>query len=338
MHANKRQAVEELHAGDVGAVVGLADTFTGDTICSEERSIILETIDFPAPVIGVAVAAENRADRDKLAKALSRLSEEDPTFTVTADAETGEVVISGMGELHLEVIVDRLRREFKVDVVSGKPQVAYRETVIGSVEHEHKHVKQTGGHGQYAHVVFTVEPGEPGEGLQFENKVTGGRIPREYIPAVKRGIVEAMQEGPYAGFPMVDVKVVLLDGSAHEVDSSEQAFRTCAVAGFRDACRKAGLQLLEPVMSVEATAPEEFTGPITGSLCGKRGKVVGMDAKDRYSVLRARVPLEEMFGYSTELRTLTSGRGEFTMQFENYEAVPFSLAEEIVKAREQMKK
>jgi len=338
MHANKRQSVEEMHSGDVVAVVGLADTATGDTICSEDYPIVLEAIDFPAPVIGVAVKPANRADRDKLGKALAALAQEDPTFTVVRNQETSEVVISGMGELHLDIILDRLRREFNVAVDSGRPQVAYRETIIGSVKHEHKHVKQSGGHGQYAHIVIEVERGEAGAGLQFENKVFGGRIPKEYIPAIRRGIVEAMKEGPYAGYPMVDVKVTVVDGSAHDVDSSEHAFRICGRQGFRDACKKAGLHLLEPVMSVEVTAPTEYTGSLTGSICGKRGKIVSMEAKSDLSVLGARVPLAEMFGYSTELRTLTSGRGDFSMHFDCYEAMQFSLAEEIVEKRHETRK
>jgi elongation factor G len=335
MHANRREPVKVFQTGDVGAVVGLADTFTGDTLCSEEHPIMLESIEFPAPVIGVAVTPESRADRDKLAKALNRLAEEDPTFTVTANQETSEVIISGMGELHLDIIIDRLKREFNVNVISGKPQVAYRETIIGTVKHEHKHIKQTGGHGQYAHMVIWIEPGEPGTGFQFDNKVVGGRIPREYIPAIKRGIIEAMEKGPWAGFPMVDLKVILLDGSAHDVDSSEQAFRTCGRTGFRDACKKAGLHLLEPIMSVEVTTPDDYIGAITGSLAGKRGKIVHMDSKPNESVLRGLVPLDEMFGYASDLRTLTSGRGNFTMHFERYEAMPFALAEKVVEERQK---
>ncbi len=333
MHANNRESVKELRAGDVGAVVGLAETCTGDTLCCEDHPIMLESIEFPAPVIGVAVAPESRAEGDRLAKALARLSEEDPTFTVATNVETKEVIISGMGELHLEVIVDRLKREFSVNVATGKPRVAYRETIIGSIEHEYKHVKQTGGRGQYAHVCMHVEPCEPGSGLRFENKIVGGRIPREYIPAVKNGIIDTMTKGPFAGFPMVDVKVAVIDGSAHDVDSSEHAFRTCASIGFRDACKKAGMELLEPIMGVEVTAHTDHTGPVTSSLCGKRGKIVQMDSKGDMSILRARVSLEEMFGYSSELRTITSGRGEFTMHFENYEAVPFALAEKIIEKR-----
>ncbi len=337
MHADNREVVETLHAGEVGAVVGLGDTRTGDTICNEKHAIVLESIEFPAPVIGLAVTPESRIDRDNLSKALMRLAEEDPTFTVTTNQETGDVIISGMGELHLEIIVDRLKREFNVNTQVGKPQVAYRETVGGSVEHVHKLVKQTGGHGQYAHVKIEVRPAEAGSGLHFEDRVTGGRIPKEYIPAVERGVVDAMAKGPYAGFPMVDVFVVLLDGSSHDVDSSEMAFRTCARQAFRDACKKAGLQLLEPVMSVEVTAPEDYTGAITGSLCSKRGQIIDMESRGKASITRARVPLAEMFGYSSELRNATSGRGEFTMQFEHYEAVPYALAEEIVEARRKAK-
>jgi elongation factor G len=333
MHANDREAVESLRTGQVGAVVGLAETHTGDTLCSREHPILLESIEFPAPVIGVAISPASRDDRDKLAVALQRLAEEDPTFVVRSDPETGEVVISGMGELHLEIILDRLRREFNVDVQADRPQVAYRETILGAVEHEYRHVKQTGGRGQYAHAVFRVEPTDPGTGFQFEDTITGGRISREYLAALERGIVEEMGEGPYAGFPMVDVKVVVLDGSMHDVDSSEQAFRTCGRMGFREACLAAGLELLEPMMSVEVTAPDEYTGAVTGSLCSKRGRVLGMDTKAGATVLRGRTPLAEMFGYASELRNLTSGRGTFTMHFEHYEAVPFSIAEAIVEAR-----
>ncbi|MDP8235016.1 MAG: elongation factor G [Candidatus Erginobacter occultus] len=334
MHANKQLAVEELRAGGVGAVVGLGDTRTGDTICSDAHPIVLESIEFPAPVIGVAVRPESNPDRDRLSKALSRLSDEDPTFIVRTDRETDEVVISGMGELHLEVIIDRLRREFNVNVDSGAPQVAYRETILGAFDHQHKHVKQTGGHGQYAHVKFRIEPGRAGGGFQFENQVRGGRIPREYIPAVERGVVDAMAKGPYAGFPMVDVTYILLDGSFHEVDSSEQAFRTCASAGFREACRKAGMRLLEPIMNIEITAPDEFLGAVSGSVCSKRGRIVSMETKGKTAVISGMVPLSQMFGYSTELRTITSGRADFSMHFEHYEAVPYSLAEEIVADRQ----
>jgi len=335
MHANDRQAIEELHAGEVGAVVGLGETGTGDTLSSEKHPIVLESIEFPAPVIGMAVKPESRADRDNLAKALRRLADEDPTFTVATNQETGDVVISGMGELHLEIIVDRLKREFNVAAEVGVPQVAYRETVVARIAHEEKLVKQTGGHGQFAHIKFEIEPGAPGSGFDFENKVVGGRIPREYIPAVERGMIDAMAEGPYAGYPMVDVKVTLNDGSAHEVDSSEMAFRSCARAGFREACKRAGLELLEPVMSVEVTASEDHTGAVTASLCGRRGRIMEMETRGTSSIVRALVPLAGMFGYSSELRNLTSGRGEFTMHFERYESVPYALAEEIVEARRE---
>ncbi len=335
MHANRRQAVEDLRTGDVAAVVGLADTRTGDTICSVEHPIILETIEFPAPVIGVAVEPKTRDDRDKLAKALARLAEEDPTFTVRSNDETGELVISGMGELHLEIILDRLRREFSVEVNSGRPQVAYRETILSVVDHEYRHVKQTGGRGQYAHMVFRVEPNDPGAGFQFEDEISGGKISREYLRAIERGILDAMSEGPYAGFPMVDLKVVIYDGSMHEVDSSEAAFRTCGAVGFREACKKAGLSLLEPLMSVEVTCPETYTGAVTGSLASKRGKILSMSAKANTATIVAHVPLSEMFGYASELRNITSGRGSFTMHFEHYETVPYSLAEDIVTARRE---
>ena len=337
MHADNRLALDSLYAGEVGAVVGLSETRTGDTICTEKHPIVLESIEFPAPVIGLAVTPESRTDRDNLSKALIRLAEEDPTFTVAANQETGDVVISGMGELHLEIIVDRLKREFNVNTQVGQPQVAYRETVVGTVEHSYKHVKQTGGHGQYAHVKIEVRPAEPGSGLHFEDRVKGGNIPKEYIPSIERGVVDAMAEGPYAGFPMVDVFVVLLDGSSHDVDSSEMAFRICGRQAFRDACRKAGLELLEPLMSVEVTAPEDHTGAITGSLCSKRGQIINMESRGKTSIIRARVPLAEMFGYSSEIRNATSGRGEFTMHFEHYEAVPYALAEEIVEARRNAK-
>jgi len=337
MHANDREAIEELPAGHVGAVVGLGDTRTGHTICSKEHPIVLESIEFPAPVIGVAVSPESRDDRDKLSAALHRLADEDPTFVVRSNQETSEVIISGMGELHLEIILDRLRREFGVSVTADRPQVAYRETILGPIEHEHRHVKQTGGRGQYAHLVLRIEPTAAGAGFQFEDEIKGGAITREYLAATRRGIVDAMAEGPYAGFPMVDVKVTVVDGSMHDVDSSEMAFRTAARAGFRDACIDVGLELLEPLMSVEATAPGDHTGAITGSLCSKRGKIVSMDSKGGAAILRALVPLSEMFGYASEIRNLTSGRGSFTMHFEHYAAVPFAIAEEIVEERKKEK-
>ncbi len=333
VHADHREPVEELRAGDVGAAVGLSDSFTGDTLAAREAPILLAPIEFPAPVMDLAVAPARRTDADRLSRALADLAAEDPTFIVRTNSETGEVVVSGMGELHLEIIVDRLRREFGVEVVTGQPQVAYRETVVGSVEHEGKLVKQTGGHGQYAHVVLRVEPNTPGAGFEFESQVVSGRVPKEYIPAVERGVVEAMAEGPYAKYPMVDVRVTLLDGSYHEVDSSEQAFRTCAAHTFREACRKAGMRLLEPVMDVEVTVPEEALGAVMGSLASRRGRIAGLETKGKLQVIHAEVPLAEMFGYASELRSLTSGRGEFTMTFARYEALPEALAEEVVAAR-----
>lgn len=333
MHANHRQVVEELHAGEVGAVIGLAETRTGDTVCNPDHPIVLESIDFPAPVIGVAVSPASRDDRSKLGKALYCLAEEDPTFTVRSNEETSEVIISGMGELHLEIIVDRLRREFNVEAMVGTPQVAYRETIITPIDHEYRHVKQSGGRGQYAHMRLRIEPRKPGAGFRFEDEISGGKITREYLRAIERGIIDAMMKGPYAGFPMVDIQATVYDGSMHDVDSSEHAFRTCGSAGFREACKRAGLKLLEPMMSVEVVAPGDYTGAITGSLCGKRGKIVAMETKGTATTLRARVPLGGMFGYASELRNVTSGRGNFTMHFEHYEAVPYALAEEIVEAR-----
>lgn len=333
MHANHRQVVEELHAGEVGAVIGLAETRTGDTVCNPDHPIVLESIDFPAPVIGVAVSPASRDDRSKLGKALYCLAEEDPTFTVRSNEETSEVIISGMGELHLEIIVDRLRREFNVEAMVGTPQVAYRETIITPIDHEYRHVKQSGGRGQYAHMRLRIEPRKPGAGFRFEDEISGGKITREYLRAIERGIIDAMMKGPYAGFPMVDIQATVYDGSMHDVDSSEHAFRTCGSAGFREACKRAGLKLLEPMMSVEVVAPGDYTGAITGSLCGKRGKIVAMETKGTATTLRARVPLGGMFGYASKLRNVTSGRGNFTMHFEHYEAVPYALAEEIVEAR-----
>jgi elongation factor G len=341
MHANRQEIVEALYTGEIGAVVGLSDTVTGDTLCAEEHPIILEAIEFPAPVIDIAVSLEKRADREKLTKALVKLAEEDPTFVVSSDPETDETIISGMGELHLDIIIDRLRREFNIDVTTGAPQVAYRETVSTGVDINEKYVKQTGGRGQYAHTVFTIEPLEPGAGFEFENKIVGGNIPREYIPSIEKGIIDAMAEGVWAGYPVVDVKVTLTDGSYHEVDSSEQAFRTCASMGFKKAFMKGNPELLEPVMSVNVVCPDEFAGTVSGNLCGRRGRIAGMEAQGNAQTIRGMVPLANMFGYATELRGITQGRGNFTMHFEHYEAVPYSIAEEIItkkKEREAKKK
>ena len=330
MHANRQEQVDALYSGEIGAVVGLSDTVTGDTVCVREAPIVLQAIEFPAPVLSVAVSVKDRDDREKLAHGLSRLAEEDPTFIVTADAETEETVISGMGELHLEIIVDRLRREFGVAADTGAPQVAYRETITGHCDINEKHVKQTGGRGQYAHVVMRLEPLKPGQGFEFVNKVVSGRVPKEYIPAVERGVVDVMKKGAFAGFPVVDIRVTLLDGSYHEVDSSDIAFRTCASHAFRKAFLKCNPQLLEPLMSVNVVTPEDSAGPIMGSLCNRRGLISGMDQQGNAKVIKALVPLATMFGYATDLRNQSQGRATFTMHFEHYEAVPFSVVEEIL--------
>ncbi len=333
MHANRQEMVDALYSGEIGAVVGLADTVTGDTLCIREAPIVLQAIEFPAPVLSMAVGSTERKDREKLAHGLSRLAEEDPTFIVTSDHETEETVVSGMGELHLEIIVDRLKREFGVDVVTGPPQVAYRETVTGPADVNEKYVKQTGGRGQYAHVIITLEPLLAGQGFEFVNKVVSGRVPKEYIPAVERGVVDVLHKGVYAGFPIVDVRVTLKDGSYHEVDSSDIAFRTCAARAFRRAFLAGSPQLLEPLMSVNVVTPEEYAGAIMGSLCNRRGLISGMDTQGSAKVVNSMVPLATMFGYATELRNISQGKASFTMHFEHYQAVPFSIAEEIIAAR-----
>ena len=333
MHANRQEQIEALYSGEIGAVVGLSDTVTGDTICIREAPIVLEAIEFPSPVLSIAVSIADRNDREKLAHGLNRLAEEDPTFIVTADPETAETVLSGMGELHLEVLVDRLRREFGVTVKTGAPQVAYRETITTKAEINEKYVKQTGGRGQYAHVVMRLEPLKPGEGFEFVNKVVSGRVPKEYIPAVERGVVDVMKKGAFAGFPVVDIRVTLLDGSYHDVDSSDIAFRTCASHAFRKAFLKSNPQLLEPVMSVNVVAPEDSAGAIMGSLCNRRALISGMDQQGNAKVIKATVPLATMFGYATDVRNQSQGRATFTMHFEHYEAVPFSVVEEIIAAK-----
>ncbi|MFH1706358.1 MAG: elongation factor G [Planctomycetota bacterium] len=335
MHANQQEMVEQLYSGEIGAVVGLSDSTTGDTICSEDDPIILDAIEFPAPVVSVAVHPEGKADDEKLIKGLMRLAEEDPTFLVETDKESGDTIISGMGELHLEILIDRLKREFGMVATTGMPQVAYRETITASVEVEYKHKKQTGGHGQYAHVVLELEPLGPGKGFEFVNKVIGGDIPREFIPAIEKGLLDAMHEGAWSTFPVVDVRVTVTDGSAHDVDSSELAFRTCASMAFKQGVLRAGPQLLEPVMSVNVVTPEDFAGKVTGNLCSKRGRILGMDMQGNAHVVKGHVPLSSMFGYSNELRNFTQGRASFTMHFEQYEAVPLALAEEVIEARKK---
>ncbi len=333
MHANKREEIKELPAGEIGAVVGLKYTLTGDTLCDERTPVILEKMEFPEPVISVAVEPKTKADQEKMATALSKLAEEDPSFRVHTDEETGQTIISGMGELHLEIIVDRMKREFKVEAEVGAPQVAYRETIKMEVDQEHKYAKQTGGRGQYGHVFIKLEPLGPGEGYEFVNKITGGVIPKEYIPAVDKGIQEAMQNGILAGYPVTDVKVTLYDGSYHEVDSSEMAFKIAGSMAFKEAARKADPVLLEPIMKVEVEVPEEYMGDVIGDINRRRGQVSSMDERSGNKIVTAMVPLAEMFGYSTDLRSFTQGRGTYSMEFDHYEEVPKNVAEEIIKKR-----
>ncbi len=333
MHANKREEIKELPAGEIGAVVGLKYTLTGDTLCDENHPVILEKMEFPEPVISVAVEPKTKADQEKMATALAKLAEEDPSFRVHTDEETGQTIISGMGELHLEIIVDRMKREFKVDAEVGQPQVAYRETIKTPVDQEYKYAKQTGGRGQYGHVFIKLEPQEPGKGYEFVNKITGGVIPKEYIPAVDKGIQEAMQNGVVAGYPVVDVKATLYDGSYHEVDSSEMAFKIAGSMAFKEAAKKANPVLLEPIMKVEVEVPEEYMGDVIGDINRRRGQVASMEDRAGNKIVTAMVPLAEMFGYSTDLRSFTQGRGTYSMEFDHYEEVPRNVAEEIIKKR-----
>jgi elongation factor G len=331
MHANKRSELEEVYSGDIAAAVGLKFTTTGDTLCEEDKPIILESMNFPDPVISIAIEPKSKGEGEKLGVALVKMAEEDPTFKVRTDAETGQTIISGMGELHLEIIVDRIKREFKVEANVGAPQVAYRETIKGSSEINHKYAKQSGGHGQYGHVVMKFEPNIPGGGFVFENKVVGGKIPKEYIPAVEKGIVEAMQNGVLAGYPVVDFKAILIDGSYHDVDSSELSFKICAIQAFKEGARKATPILLEPVMDVEVVCPDDYTGDIIGNLNSKRGRIDIIDDSHSMKSIRAKVPLANMFGYSTIVRSLSQGRANYTMQFDHYEEMPKNISEEIVK-------
>jgi elongation factor G len=330
MHANKREEIEGIGAGDIAAVVGLKSARTGDTLCDAAHPIVLEAMDFPEPVIAVAIEPKTKADEEKLGLSLNRLALEDPTFRVAVDAETSQTLISGMGELHLEIIVDRLLREFKVEANVGRPEVAYRETIRRRAEARGRFVRQTGGRGQYGDVEIEIEPASPGTGFVFENKIVGGAIPREYIGPVEKGIREAMETGVLAGYPMVDVRVGLLDGSYHEVDSSEMAFKIAGSMAFKEATKRAGAVILEPIMQVEVVTPEEYMGAVHGDLASRRGRIVSMEARGSSQVIRANVPLATMFGYATELRSMTQGRATYTMQFARYEEVPTSLAEEIV--------
>ena len=331
MHANSREERESVGPGEIAAAVGLKQTTTGDTLSAEGFSVLLENITFPEPVIDVAVEPKTKADQDKLATALGRLSEEDPTFRVRSDEETGQTVISGMGELHLEIIVDRLIREFGVGATVGKPQVAYRETVRKRVEKvEGKFVRQTGGRGQYGHAVISLGPNKPGSGYEFANKIVGGVIPREYISSVDQGIQEAMSAGVLAGYPVVDISVELTYGSYHDVDSSEMAFKIAGSMAFKNAMQKAGPVLLEPVFQVEVTTPEDYMGDVIGDLNSRRGRIEGMEPRGNAQIITARVPLSEMFGYATSMRSMTQGRATYSMQFHSYDEVPKSLADEIV--------
>ena len=331
MHANHREDKEGVFAGDIVAVVGLKQTTTGDTLCDPNAPIVLESLEFPEPVIHVAVEPKTKDAQDKLGNALKSLSEEDPTFQVHTDDETGQTIIAGMGELHLEVLVDRMLREFKVDANVGKPQVAYRETIRKPVTKvEERYVRQTGGRGQYSHVVISLEPTGPGGGYEFIDKVTGGVIPKEYIPSVDAGIQEAMQGGVLAGYPTVDIRVTLTYGSYHEVDSSEMAFKIAGSLAFKKAARSAQPVLLEPIMAVEVVTPEDYMGDVIGDLSSRRGKVEGMEQRGSSQVIRSQVPLAEMFGYATDLRSRTQGRATYTMQFHSYQEVPASISREIV--------
>ena len=330
MHADKREDIDEVYAGDIAAAVGLKNVSTGETICDPDAPILLESIEFPTPVISISVEPKTKADQDKLGVALGKLAQEDPTFQVNTDAETGQTILSGMGELHLEIIVDRLLREFRVGANVGKPQVAYRETIRRSAEAEGRYVRQTGGHGQYGHVKLEIEPTKPGAGFEFVNKIVGGRVPREYIKPVEAGIREAMEGGVLAGYPMVDIRATLVDGSYHEVDSSELAFKIAGSMGFKAAVRRAKPVLMEPVMSVEVVVPEEYMGDVIGDLNSRRGKIEAMEARSGTQIIRSRVPLAEMFGYATEMRSRTQGRATYTMHFARYEEMPRTASEEIV--------
>ena len=335
MHANRQESLDTASCGDIVGVVGLAKSKTGDTLCSKDDPIVLESIEFPAPVMSISIKPASHVDRDKLSAGLHALAEEDPTFTVSYDQETEELIISGMGELHLEIIVDRLKREFSVEAEIGRPEVAYRETATTPTAGEYRHVKQTGGRGQYGHVCLRLEPLDPGSGFDFVNEVKGGNIPAEFIPAVKKGIIKVLESGPYAGYPVIDMRVTVYDGSSHDVDSSEFAFIEAGRVCFREQLLKGQPELLEPVMSIEVVSPEEFMGNVTGMIFQRRGRIDAMDQQGAAKVIRAYAPLSEMFGFAGALRSATQGRGTFSMHFEHYEAVPFAVAEEVIKKRRE---
>jgi elongation factor G len=330
MHANKREEIKQVWSGDITAVVGLRNVTTGDTICAGKHPVLLEAMDFPEPVIRLAIEPRTKADQEKLSAAMAKLMQEDPTFQVQSDTETGQTLIAGMGELHLEVLIERLRREFSVSASVGKPQVAYKETISGRAEAEGRYVRQTGGRGQYGHVKLRVQPAGEDQGLVFRNQISGGAIPRDFIPAVESGVEEVMDGGILASYPMRDVEVELFDGSFHEVDSSEIAFKIAGAMAFRDACRKAGVVLLEPVMQVEIVIPEEYMGDVIGDLNSRRGRIQTMETRPGVQVIRAAVPMAEMFGYATDLRSTTQGRGTYTMHFEKYDEIPKTIGEEVV--------
>jgi elongation factor G len=330
MHANNRQEISIVYSGDIAAAVGLKDTTTGDTLCDEKQPVILEKMNFPEPVISVAIEPKTKVDQDKMGIALSKLAEEDPTFRTHTDEETNQTIISGMGELHLEIIVDRMMREFKVEANVGKPQVAYRETFRSSAKVEGKFVRQSGGRGQYGHVWVEFSPREPGEGFLFENKTVGGSVPREYVAPVAAGIEESLKNGVVAGFPLVDIKAVLFDGSYHDVDSNEMAFKIAGSMALKAAKEKCNPCLLEPIFKVEVNVPEDYMGDVIGDLSSRRGRIEGMDERSGTRIVRAKVPLAEMFGYSTTLRSRTQGRGTFSMELSHYEEVPKNVAEEII--------
>jgi elongation factor G len=337
MHANQRENIDHAFAGDIIAIPGLSSTVTGDTLCDMDNPIVLEAIKFPAPVVSLSIAPKSRNDQDKLGKGLAKLTEEDPTFKVETDEETKEVILTGMGELHLEIIVDRLKEEFGVEAVVGQPKVAYRETILKPASAESKYIKQSGGRGQYGHVVFKISPAKPGEGFKFIDSIKGGAIPRSFIPAVEKGVIEAMQKGVYGGYPVVDVQVELVDGSYHEVDSSEIAFRMAAIFGFKEAFMKGSPVFLEPSMKLEVSTPEEYVNGCVGYVCSHRGKILNIDAKGNQKIISAEVPLSEMFGYATSFRSLSSGRAGASMEFDKYAQVPNEIAQKILAERQKEK-
>lgn len=332
MHSNSREQIQHAYAGDIVAIVGLKDTTTGDTLCALNSKVILERMEFPDPVIDIAVEPKTKADQEKMGLALNRLAAEDPSFRVKSDEESGQTIISGMGELHLDILVDRMKREFNVEANIGQPQVAYRETITKVADHDYTHKKQSGGSGQFARIKFTIEPGESGVGLDFSDTVTGGNVPKEYIPGVEKGVKSIMGAGPLAGFPLVDVKFVLKDGAYHDVDSSVMAFELAGRSGFREAIKMAGPKLLEPVMKVEVVSPEEYTGGIIGDLTSRRGQVQGQDMRGNATVIDAFVPLANMFGYVNTLRSMSQGRAQFSMVFDHYAQVPQQVADEVMAA------